>query len=407
MWCGFSLILWGICATLGWSQDSARSGDTEVLLLEGNRIVSGKITRQGDSYAVEQGAGTLIIAKDKVIHVTSNVHSAYVYLQDSLPKNATADDHVELARWCIGYKLMAEARFELQAALEADPSREDIRRNLSKLDALFKSPPAASTPVKSETPAERLAKRNSGLSEEVESLGGLSRDAGREFTRHIQPILMHNCTASACHGPRSDNKFKLTLLRQGTGVARSTTEKNLLALFPYIDRESPKSGALYKLLKSNHGAQGRSIFLGTKGKEQLSTVQDWLKSLGEDDDEDGPEVNPFASKIQQTSGVTEQAPRWRKGGPAVKPVPHDDDLPPAPEVQFTPVRPDKGTTPRSPKTTKISPSKIPPAPISEGPEIEPIVSPTRPVEVPDLPAEDPFDPGEFNRLQRVKRKFGS
>lgn len=404
LWCGCSLVLWGVCATLGWSQET-KPRDTEVLLLEGNRVITGRVTRNADSYSVEQPAGTLIIAKEKVLHVTSNLHTAYVYLQDQLSPKATADEHVELARWCIGYKLIPEARFELEAALERDPSRDDIRRNLGKLDALLKQPLPEKKSVKSETPAERLAKRNTGLAEDVESLGGLSREAGQEFTRRIQPILMHNCTASACHGPKADNKFKLTLVRQGPGVVRSTTEKNLLALFPYIDREDPKSGELYQLLKSNHGAQGRSIFVGTKGKEQLAAVQTWLKSLSENGDEVA-QFDPFKSKIQQTAGVAEQKPRWRKGGPAIKPDPADDEAP-APEILLTPPRSEKpGTSPRGTPTPKNTRPKSLPATDDLGPEVEPIISADRPTEIPDLPAADPFDPGEFNRRQRVKKTFG-
>ncbi len=404
LWCGLSLALWGVCATWAWSEESVRLGEPGVLLLEGNRTVTGRITPQGDSYAVEQAAGTLVISKEKVLHVASNLHSIYVHLQDSLPKKPTADDHVNLARWCIGYKLIPEARFELESALETDPSRDDIRRNLSKLDALLKRPLPASEPIKPETPAERLAKGTAGYTVEVESLAGLSRTAGQEYTRRVQPILMHNCTASACHGPLADNTFKLSLVRQGTGVMRSTTEKNLLALLPYIDRESPRSGKLWKLLKTNHGAQGRSIFLGTRGQDQLTAVQDWLMSLSANSDEvESAEVTkqPTSTKIQQTSHHAEQKPRWRKGGPAVKPGSEAALISDA-EVHFPPPAAAKGTKPRTVRPAKESSSSVG----NPGPDVEPIVSEEHPAEIADLPPDDPFNPDEFNRLQRVKRNVG-
>lgn len=439
-WCRISLLVWGLCATLARSEDGFKSGEQGVLLIENNRIVAGRIIPQGDSYAVEQAAGTLIIAKEKVLHVGANLRSAYVHLQDALPKKPKADDHVELARWCVSYKLMSEARFELEAALEADPNREDIRRNLTKLEALLNRPPTVREPVKAETPAERFAKGTSMYDPEVESLGGLSREAGQEYTRKIQPILMHNCTASACHGPLSDNKLKLTLVRLGTGVMRSTTEKNLLALLPYIDRESPRSGKLWKLLKTNHGAKGSSIFLGTRGKDQLSTVQDWLLSLSTEEESD-PVENPFAaqnpaanrsagtkpsSPKQAPAHSTDEQPRWRKGGPAVRPVP--DEVSPrnsrivqtAARTTSEPHMPDApntglkssgsrtaGSQITGSRTTQRSVSAHSGASSDEaGPDVEPIVSEVPPGEIADLPPEDPFNPDEFNRRQKVKRSTG-
>lgn len=411
-WCCAGLALWGLCATFAWSDEAIKPGTSGVLLLEGNRVVQGRITPQGETYAVEQAAGTLIVSREQVIYVGPDLRTVYLHLQDSLPNPAEADDHVDLARWCIGYKLIPEARFELEAALETDPGRDDIRRNLNKLDALLNRPPPETQRPKAETPAERFARGAAEYGVEVESLGGLSREAGQEFTRRIQPILMHNCTNSKCHGPLSDNKFKLTLVREASVVSRSTTEKNLLALLPYIDRQHAKSGQLWKLLKTNHGAQGGSIFLGQKGKDQLTACQTWLLSLADGSEEEEPlrvTSKRDGSKIQQTGHTAERNPRWRKGGPApaTKGVP-DEDAPPAPEVLVTSGQPAKGTSQRSSRAKPNSPSSTSPRTIakSEGPEVEPIVSAERPAEIPDLPAEDPFNPDEFNRRQKIKRTVG-
>lgn len=410
VWVCAGILLYGLFATLALSEDAIKSGSQGVLLLEGNRVVQGRITPQGETYAVEQAAGTLVVAKQQVTYAGPDLRTVYLHLQDALPNPAAADDHVDLARWCIGYKLIPEARFELEAALETDPGRDDIRRNLNTLDALLRRPPPVNQRPKSETPAERFAKGTAGYAMEVESLGGLSREAGQEFTRRIQPILMHNCTASACHSPLSDNKFKLTLVRQGSVASRSTTEKNLLALLAYIDREQPKSGQLWKLLKTNHGAQGRSIFLGTRGKDQLQACQDWLLSLSDDSGEEDPFSNTSQErtpKVQQTAHLVERKPRWRKGETSVKSSADDgeqsaSEAPPTSTAQLkgtshrgTPGRPDS-----RPKTAPRSTVDNP------GPEVEPIVSSERPAEIPDLPPEDPFDPNEFNRRQRIKRTIG-
>lgn len=391
-WCG----LWTFASSYA---DELRPGEAGVLLLEGNRVVTGKITRQGESYAIEQPAGTLVISAEKVLYVASNLSSVYVHLQDTLPRKPKADDHVELARWCISYKLISEARFELEAALEADPSRNDIRRNLTKLDALLKRPLAPSEPAKAETPAERLAKRSAGLEVEVESLGGLSREAGQEYTRRVQPILIRTCTASACHGPLSSNEFKLALIPYGSTATRSTTEKNLLALLSYVDRENPRDGTLWKLLKTNHGAKGSSIFLGAKGKDQLAMVQKWLLSISEDVEVDPVVAKPkSASKIEQSSYVTEGKPRWRKGDRPPKSPSLTTQIPDA-EVVFPKSAASRMTTRRTANAENPSTS----AAVPEQAEVDPIVSEERPVEPSVQQIEDPFDPAEFNRQQRIKR----
>lgn len=406
------LLLWTLCATFARSDEPFPTGQHGVLLLERNRVVQGRITPQGDTYSVEQSAGTLIVSKEQVRFIGFDLRSVYVHLQDGLPNPSKPDDHVELARWCIGYRMLSEARFEFEAALEIDPSRDDIRRNLNKLDSFLKQPQTTeSKPVKSQTPADRMKKLAAGAVLDVESLGGLPREAGAVFTRQIQPILMRNCTASACHGPKSDQDFKLSLIHQSGGPQHTTTSKNLLALMPYIDRESPKSSSLWKLLKTNHGAVGASIFQGQKGEKQLETFQNWLLTLKVESD-DEPQTKRSRGGVQQASHTATAKPRYQKGvrPPANSAVVHakaEEDAPPIPEVLVSrpdgtgrkPARiEDEDETPPEKKPTSAKPGRFP--------ETEPIVS-EEPRLIPDDVVEDPFDPNEFNSKQRLKKKFGS
>lgn len=403
---GLSLCLGIICR----ADDAGQTATSGVLLLKENRVVQGRIQPQGETYAVEQPAGTLIVSRDQVRFVGDTLHAVYVYLEGELPKAPSANEHLDLARWCIENKLNSEARFELQRGLEAEPDREDIRRNLVRLDTLLKRGPREPAKAKPETPAERLAKSTLGLNTDVESLAGLTREAGQEFTRKIQPILIHNCANASCHGPRSDHAFKLDRAGQGTLAARTTTEKNLLALLAYVDQDHPKQGELWKVLKSNHGAKGRSIFAGTKGSDQLKSMQDWMLSLDKEPDRD--EVAPTRSKVfspfavQQASHTTEEKPRWRKGGPRVplkdpKKNPKDD-VPPTPEVLVP-------TSPRSklPATTTAKSNSSPTKPrAAKAPDVDPIISTDRPDESIELPPDDPFNPDEFNSRQRIKKNLG-
>jgi hypothetical protein len=193
------LCSWSVCFLLGalprtyiWAQEG-NSGELGVLLLERDRIMQGRISASKETYHVQQdSAGIVVVPKAQVRFHGPDLRSVYVFLLDGMPKEPTADDHVKLARWCVSYKLMPEARFELQTALEMDPSREDIRRHISILDSHVKRPPPSPKSSRSLTPAERRARTYGLGSEDVETLAGLSREAGQQFTTRIQPILVHN-----------------------------------------------------------------------------------------------------------------------------------------------------------------------------------------------------------------------
>jgi hypothetical protein len=420
------LCAWTVCALAGslsrstsWAQDQV-AGERGVLLLEGNRVMQGRITVSRDTYHLQQdSAGVLLIPKAQVRFQGPDLSSVYGFLLDGLPQTAAADDHVRLARWCISYKLMPEARFELQTALEMEPGRDDIRRNLSILDSHIKRPPPSAKTTKSLSPADRQARAMGLGSEEVEALGGLSREAGQQFTTRIQPILVHNCTNSACHGPLAEHSLKFTIVR-GASASHSVSEKNLLTLMKYIDRDAPKSSPLWTILTTNHGAQGSSIFTGTKGPQQLQAFKVWVLSLNTGD----PILEEEAKVARRSDGGTKSNNRRAVRNASDRST--SDEMASAPEAEDSsnPDEETRGRTSAKAKSKSQSDAKIterrplekvekrrkpsavqelPESTDSGLPEVEPIVSETRD-SVPELPPEDAFDPEVFNRRQRLKNK---
>lgn len=429
------LCSWSVCFLLGalprtsiWAQEG-NPAEWGVLLLERDRIMQGRVSASKESYQVHQdAAGVVVVPKAQVRFHGPDLRSVYVFLLDGLPKDATADDHMKVARWCITYKLMSEARFELQKALEMDPSREDIRRNISILDSHVKRPPPAAKSSRSLTPAERRARAYGLGNDDVETLAGLSREAGQQFTTRIQPILIHNCTNSACHGPLAEHPLKFSIVRAGSTASHAVSEKNLLALMKYVDCDRPKSSPFWKILVTNHGAQGSSIFTGSKGPQQLQACKDWVRSLAineELEEEPVKEVTRKASDAKvavEKASVTKQ--RQSKLEVEPEPVTEPEDNQPAsivaareprkkvgsasdskskPRTAFKIVErrpPSKRDVPETSETKLVSAESTE----SNVPEVEPIVSKTR-EEIPELPAEDPFDPEVFNRRQRIKQNM--
>lgn len=263
--------------------------------------------------------------------------------------------------------------------------------------------------------------------DEVEALGGLSREAGQQFTTRIQPILVHNCTNSACHGPLAEHPLKFSIVRVGSASTHAVAEKNLLALLKYVDREKPKSSPLWKILATNHGAQGSSIFTGLKGPQQLQSFKDWVVSLGTayEFDDEIPEEKPKGSgkrvagtknaNGKQTRGTREKVVPPPE--PKTKAEPDSDESPTLLVSQDSEKRTKSPTRLSQQRNSRIkerrpaqqedepaepeTPREVADSGVSET-EVEPIVSTTRET-IPELPPEDPFDPEVFNRRQRIKR----
>lgn len=416
-----------ICFLSGtWSRSAARAQDRsqrvpEVLLLEGNRVMRGYITVGRETLSVEQdGAGIVIVPKAQVRFQGPDMHSIYVFLLDGLGSGASADDHVRLARWCITYKMLPEARFELETALTLEPGRDDIRRNLATLDSFAKRTLDPVKAVKSQSPAQRRQRMLGMGEDEVESLGGLSREAGQQFTTRVQPILMRNCTNSACHGPLAEHPLKFTIVRLGSNTRRSASERNLLALLKYVDREHLESSPLWIVLTTNHGAQGSSIFTGLKSSEQLQTCKDWVLSITKPSDPIEDRLTSSRSQARSQSRATaSERSEPRIPGNRVQFRsreqeefdPSESDVEPSssPSLRTSvgssrnSTLPDQRTRPRTTSRMEELASELIAAPDTHLPEVEPIVARNR-EPIPELPLEDAFDPEVFNRRQRMKRE---
>lgn len=436
--------------SIGWTQDR---GDVpvEVLLLEHNRVMRGRITVGRETLTVNQdSSGIVTVPKAMVRYQGPDMASIYAFLLNELPQDAGADDHVRLARWCISNKMLPEARLELETALNLEPERDDIRRNLSTLNIYANRSTESAKSVKSQSPAQRQAKMLGLGGEEVESLGGLSRESGQQFTTRIQPILMHNCTNSACHGPLSENDLKFGMARLGTHALRATTEKNLLTLLKYVDRDNPRASPLWTILTTNHGAQGSSIFTGTKGSQQLETFKSWVLSLStnpEMEEESAPPVRRKGSIVQVAGTrssdrktdktLSRTANRNSKSPGAMRPSasevdefnsgestarelqPIESEMGPSEELPIetseretsersTTVRRGgmtSGTRTRSGSNSR-SRSGTPSDAQAQNqfPAVDSIITKDR-EPIADLPTVDPFDPEVFNRKQRLKREL--
>jgi hypothetical protein len=249
-----------------------------ILLMKNGAIVRGRILSGGSSYVVKQSNGEMVVPTELVHGQYDDLGDAYLRLKEEWPQ-PTADRHLALARWCVSQNMLSEARTELKSALALEPTRDDIRDTLQKLNALPQpAATSAGSPAAALPKSGKLQRPTVSAFEDAESLGGLSREAAATFTRRVQPILMNNCMLAACHGPESKvSDFQLQPIHVGGGSTRVSAERNLAAVLKFISPDRPRQSLLITKPMGNHGSRGRPVFQATRGADQLRELKTWVE----------------------------------------------------------------------------------------------------------------------------------
>ena len=342
------------------SMVESADGEPALLLLTSGRVVSGRIRTVAGAYQVDQTGARLVIPFAQVQLAADSLADAYRKLRRTMPQR-TANRHIGLARWCIGYGLVAEARAELRAALVLEPDRDTARRMLTRLEPRRVTPTSvAGTPFGAA--AAVLAIRQQ--TPEAEALGGLSRESAREFVLRVQPLLSNKCGNASCHGPRATNEFRLTRVVGTRFGSRVFSERNLAAVLKQIDLDRPADSPLLRVPRGEHGNVRRPVFDGRPAAAQIELLRRWVEAV-----------------------ARERRPRKTTSTPAAS-----TPIPAAPTDATRADRP----VPRSPSPVPV-PS--PPRPV---PAAEPAPSPA----APSGTSPDAFAPDVFNRETERRRSGG-
>src|SRR5262245_27155606 len=180
---GLFAALWSIGgAPDGRSAESAvpEAAKPGVLLLRNGQTVQGRILKSGDAYIVKLAHGEMTVPGMLVRMQVETLREGYLELRETAIEHGSAGAHITLARWCLKNQLLGEARTELQDALALEPTRDEARDMLRRLDDLLEN----GRPSQKRTQDAWIASRiNPFAAEEAESLGGLPKDLAQQFTR--------------------------------------------------------------------------------------------------------------------------------------------------------------------------------------------------------------------------------
>lgn len=333
-----------------------------LLVLKTGQVISGEMEPQVGGYMVQVSNGRVLITYDQVWTAATSLADAYTRIRDNHP-NPSANDRLELARWCFQQGLTEEARFEVAAALRLEPDRPEARLLLQRVEASLQKRPAAPNsqpPLRSPTTNVSPA--------------ALSGERMAEFVRVIQPILMNRCGNAACHGTATVSQFRIEPA-SGSRVSRLTSDTNLTAVLQQIDWARPDDSPLLTRPRSGDGAH-RTAFQGRHGADQAEAIRNWIRAVSRDVGGTPPPPWPAPTTVQPS------VPH-----PLVQAV---APLPPA-DGAGTTLRPAAGDV--APSLDALGNTSSPAAtgglkPVDET-FLRRILAESQP---------DPFDPDEFNRL---------
>ncbi|MEO1997024.1 MAG: hypothetical protein ABGZ17_17285, partial [Planctomycetaceae bacterium] len=244
-----------------------------MLLVRGGRILEGDIRRAAGGYVVKVANGNMFVPFEHVKFEADSKADAYRKLRKSMP-DLTASNHIALARWCMSHHQLPAAQTELSDALALEPSRQEARAMLRRLESMLH--PQTATHLTLPRPAARTD--DGFLASDIKSLAGLSRDLARTYMLKIQPLLLNKCGNARCHGGESTSRFQL---RQQHGPSRITTERNLASMIQQINLAEPEQSPLLVIPQGNHASRGRSVFFGRSGAGQIRSIREWIRHYTE------------------------------------------------------------------------------------------------------------------------------
>lgn len=328
-----------------------------LLVLKNGQIIDGKLLREGDRYVVVLGErgeqGEIKIPASEVEFVCRTLDEAYQRKREAL-RGPGAQPHLELAEWCLRHDLKSRAAEELVAAMAIDPRDPRIavlerRLKLAMAPQVEREKPVFVLPV--------------SLEEIEATLRTIPEEAIDEFTNNIQPILLHRCAMTACHGPNARSEYHLVRPPLKHANKLRETRRNLFATLAQInpDGESP---LLTRPLEPHGGA--KAPVFDQHDRRQVELIAAWIEQVKASPVKDG---RSSRDNMVRPAGYDEELPR--RG------------LRRLPSTEPRAFRPDEAARPLSGGTREKDAE-------------QPVLRPGGGIANPEL-IEDPFDADIFNR----------
>ena len=221
-------------------------------MLRNGEVLHGQITRDDAYYRIVLSDGELRVKISDAELICHDLDEAYRYKRNRLALGR-ADDHLDLADWCLRQGLPGYAAREISAALVLDahnPRTDFLDRRLHEM---LEMPP----PGRVKKTAEIPHVTNEDLDRLVR---GMPPGTVEAFTSTIQPLLMNSCATSGCHGPGSKSRYIILRIPSDRTGTRRLTQRNLQSTIQMLDYQNSQQSRLLIAASRPHGTASSAIF---------------------------------------------------------------------------------------------------------------------------------------------------
>jgi len=395
--CGLRLAL----AQSMWEPPQTAMG---ALLLKNDRVLLGKIERQGDVFLVRIADDSQVsIPKSQAQYLGRNIEDLYAYKRQALA-NPNTGDHFKLTRWCMGNQLLDQAvtHYQIVAKDAGDHPRVkqlavELRNQLLEVEEFRSYLGLAPAPSRHGPPrvvqtaaAQALPGAPSGNRQLVSDRQVVTASHKLESPPHplvvqrfgdrVQPLLISRCSQAACHGGQATNALRL--INPNAKFYAQTSANNLESVLPFTQPDANQVVPLLAYATQAHGLQ-RQPGIAVTESAVIGELQAWVELVS----------NPVVAAV---AVAPSQGLRPLHGG--LLPVDRDAELlKQVPRGQEFPERRAPGA-----RNMEFPPGLTPPTlgeldalerqfnqllPGSQAPASQSLAPSNR----------DPFDPAEFNR----------
>ncbi|QDU96949.1 hypothetical protein [Lignipirellula cremea] len=244
----------------------AQHAAQSVLVMHGGQVIRGDIHRLGDGYQVRLANNDEIrLPVDRVQLVATDLEAAYRQLRDQLsPRDPAA--RLDLASWCLRWKLYARAADQLLAARQ-------FQGESARLTHLERRLHFAVVEVDPLTLAETRT-LDQGAPDLINSLPAAIVE---EYTHAVQPLLLSRCGLAGCHGLGAKNEFQLLRPAANEFLSHRHTQRNLAATLTQVHRRDPTQSPLLLAAQKAHGGMGACF--RTDEDPLFQRIQEWVMAL--------------------------------------------------------------------------------------------------------------------------------
>jgi hypothetical protein len=282
-----SILLVGL-ASISKAQGPEGTTGQQLLLLHNGQALEGRISRSDDVYHVGLPNGEIRVKPSDVELLCKDFEEAYQRKRAAIPIGSLRD-HMDLAQWCEQHKLYEHATAELADAAAIAPDNPMVGFLQRRLRITVEPQP--------ERPKAEVVADDSLPNDELDRMiRGLPQKAVENFTQSVQPLLMHNCTASGCHGPQSGSGLRLQRTTLDQPAGRRMTQRNIYTVLRYVDRDNPLASRILTVPIAPHGTAKTAVFTEHQ-VTQYKRLVEWVLLLGPSDMPELPATIPNSQPI--------------------------------------------------------------------------------------------------------------